>query len=474
MKLLNNILKNNTFIFVSFLFISLLIFAFSYNFGIFWDNVLFVSKVGKHLYENSVFNWMIPDSFDSGHPPTLGFLNAIFWKLLGKELWVSHLIMVPFTFGLFFQVHQLISFYVKDKLSVILGLILIFADPTLAAQLVIVNPELIQLFFFFLAINSVLRNNHYLKVVALFFLSIISLRSMMLCGGVFLFEIINSYAIEKQKLKSILNYKFILSYLIGSIPGLLFIGLHYLDKGWIMSHPNSPWDAHHQLVSISGFFNNLVILCHRFLDFGRIFIFIFILFSLFKFKKVMHNKNNLQLLLLAVTSVIIVIAASLLKTNPFGHRYFIASYIFLILFSFIILQNYYKNKRLIYTLLLVGLLSGNLWIYPRSIAQGWDASLAHLPYHSLRIEAIKYLDANDIRIEETASFFPNASTLDNVDLSGDMRQFEEYNGINEYLFYSNVFNLNDETYENIDTNYTIIKKFKKLGIHIYIYKRIKI
>lgn len=474
MKLLNIILKNNTFLFVFFLFTSLLIFAFSYNFGIFWDNVLFVSKVGKHLYTNSVFNWIIPDSFDSGHPPTLGFLNAIFWKVFGKELWVSHLIMIPFTFGLFIQIHKLISFYIKDNFSVFLGLILIFADPTLATQLVIVNPELIQLFFFFLAINSILRNNYYLKVIALFFLSIISLRSMMLCGGVFLFDLINSYAIEKQKLKSILNYKFLLSYLIGSIPGVLFIGSHYLAKGWIMSHPNSPWDTHHQLVSIGGFFNNLVILSHRFLDFGRIFIFIFILYSLFKFKKILHNKNNLQLLLLAITSVIIVAIASLLKTNPFGHRYFIASYVFLILFSFIILQNYFKNKRLIYILLLAGLLSGNLWIYPRSIAQGWDASLAHIPYHSLRSEAIQYLDANNIKIEETTSFFPNTNSLDNVDLSGDLRQFEKYNGENRYLFYSNVFNLDDETYENIDTNYSTIKKFKKLGIHIYIYKRNKI
>jgi len=471
MKLLNTILKNDTLRILLFLFISLAIFAFSYNFGIFWDNVLFVSKLGSYLYNNGIFIWMFPDVIDSGHPPAIGFLNALFWKIFGKELWVTHLVMIPFTIGLFYQIHQLVSFYIKNNLTAFLGLILIFADPTLATQLVIVNPEVIQLFFFFLAINAVLRNNFYLKTIALLFLSIISLRSMMLCGGVFLFEFLNSYIIDKQKFKSIFNYKFIIGYSIGSIPGLLFLSSHYLTKGWIFSHPNSPWEAHHHLVSISEFLKNLLIMTHRFLDFGRIFIFIFIVFSFFKFKNLLNNKSNMQLLLLSITSVIIVVIASLLKTNPFGHRYFIACYIFLILFSFIIIQNYFKNKSLIYTLLLAGLLSGNMWIYPRNISQGWDASLAHLPYHSLRTKAIQYLDDNAIKIEETTTFFPNATSLDNVDLSGDIREFERYSGINDYIFYSNVYNLTDDEYENIDNNYTIVKKFEKARIHIYIYKR---
>ena len=50
-------------------------------------------------------------------------------------------------------------------------------------------------------------------------------------------------------------------------------------------------------------------------------------------------------------------------------------------------------------LLLAGLISGNLWIYPRNIAQGWDATLAHVPYYNLRIEAINYLDKNNIEID---------------------------------------------------------------------------
>ena len=47
----------------------------------FWDNVLFASKMGNQLYYNDLFNWTMPDSFDPGHPPFLGFLLAITWKI---------------------------------------------------------------------------------------------------------------------------------------------------------------------------------------------------------------------------------------------------------------------------------------------------------------------------------------------------------------------------------------------------------
>jgi hypothetical protein len=436
----------------------------------FWDNVLFTSKMGNFLLENNIFNFILPDELDPGHPPTLGFLLAVLWKIFGHKLWISHLLIIPFTIGLFYQVFQLINYYVKSYKLSFFGFILVFSDPTLATQLVIVNPEVIQLFFFFLAINSILKDNNYLKIIALFFLSIISLRGMMLCAGVFIFEFLNLYFIKKQSFKAVFSKKIILGYIIGSIPGLLFIISHYLSKGWIITHPNSPWEEHHHLVTINGFIRNLVLMIHRYLDFGRVFIFLFIFFSIIKFRKALLNKNNKQLLLLSITSVSLIVIASLLKTNPFGHRYFIASYIVFTILSFIILTTFYKRKKIIYFILLIGLITGNLWVYPRNIAQGWDATLAHVPYYNLRNNAINYLNKNNIEIEDVATFFPNRTTIDNVDLSGDMRSFASFNGQNNYLFYSNVYNLTNEEYEIIDTKYILVKQFNKYNIHVNIYK----
>lgn len=138
--------------------------------------------------------------------------------------------------------------------------------------------------------------------------------------------------------------------------------------------------------------------------------------------------------------------------------------------SFYILITFFKRKKLIYSFLLVGLIAGNFWIYPREISQGWDASLAHVPYYKLRIEAINYLDKNNIQIENVASFFPNATTIDNVDLSRDLRSFSSFNFKNEYVLFSNVYNLSDEEYNSLDNNYTKIKQLKNKGIYITIYK----
>ncbi len=479
-----NITKNNILILFDFLFksdlnkllffaiLSSAIFYYNYNFGMFWDNVLFASKMGNHLYNTNLFNWILPDSIDPGHPPAFGFLMALSWKIFGHKLWVSHLVMIPFSAGLLYQIYKLIKYYVKSNFHAFLALVLIFADPTLATQMLIVNPELIMLFFFFLAINSILFKNYYLKIIALFFLSIISLRSMMLCGGVFLFEIFNSLLINKNKKLLFLNPKFILGYAFASLPGIYFLVSHFISKGWLLTHPNSPWEAHHHYVTLNQFLRNIVVLIHRFLDFGRIFIFIFLSIAFIKYyKKIIAEKYNRQLLLLAVTSLVIIVTASLLKTNPFGHRYFIAGYIFITLLAFKILEIFFRKRKLIYSILLLGLITGNLWIYPREISQGWDATLAHLPYYELRSEAISYLDKNDIKIENTASFSPNSTKIDDVDLSGDLRSFSNFSGNEEFIFYSNVYNLTDEQYDSIDNNYEIIKQFQKFNIHIYIYKK---
>lgn len=455
---------------IFFSLIGILVFIVSHTNGIFWDNVLFASRMGNQLYENSLFNWYMPDSFDPGHPPFLGFLLAIAWKIFGHHLWVAHLVILPFTIGLLYQLHLFINYYIKDKTLVFYALILLVADPTLSAQLVIVNPEVLSLFFFFLAVNGILYNKYYIKLIGLFFLSIVSFRSMMLAAGLFLFDFLNQLFLQKKKIKSIVNTSFILSYLIGSLPGVIFVTWRLMTKGWLQTHPGSPWEDLWHLVSPTEFFRNVVVLGHRYVDFGRIFIFIFIFISYLLFKKNIFTKATKQLLLLAVTSVFGIIVTSLIATNTIGHRYFISSYLVIIFIAFLLIIQFYKHKKIIYSLLLLGLVTGNLWIYPREIAQGWDASLAHIPYYKLREDALHYLDKNDIRIEETATFFPNSTSIDDIDLSGDYRVFEKYTATNKYVMYSNVYNLDNEAYKNLDTNYTIIKKFEKFRIHIYIYK----
>jgi hypothetical protein len=455
---------------ILFLFFGVCIFLVSNSNGFFWDNVLFASKMGNHLYLNAIFDWTIPDEFDPGHPPFLGFLLAISWKILGHTIWVSHLLMLPFTVGVFYQLFKFISYFITNQKSQLLAFLLVCADPTLATQFVIVNPEVLIVFFFFLAVNGILFNNKTTKFIGLLFLSIVSFRSMMLFGGLFLFDVVNRHFIEKKKLKTILNLKFLIVYFLSSLPGCIYVSWRLLTKGWLQTHPNSPWAGLWAFADVKTFLKNCFFLIQRYLDFGRVFIFLFIVISLFIFgRKIIADSKNKQLLFLALLSVFFIIVVSLLSTNTFGHRYFIVSYICFILGSFIILDAFYTSKKIIFPLLLIALVSGNLWIYPREMSQGWDASLAHVPYHSLRKEAIQYLHKEKIDIEKVASFFPNLTTLDAIDFSNDQRAFLKFTSNNTYVFYSNVYNLTDEEYKTLDTDYRILKEFKKNNITVILY-----
>lgn len=450
--------------------ITSLLFLLSKENGLFWDNVLFASKMGNYLFENSIFNWSIPDSFDPGHPPFLGFLLALVWKIFGQNLWSSHLLMFPFIFGVFVQLFKFISFYVKDEKKAWLAFAFIILDPTLSTQFIIVNPEVIIVFFFFLAFNGIIENNKKLHFIGLFFLSIISFRSMMLLAGLFIFDFLNRIIIKKEKIKSALNFNFLLFYLIASLPGIFYIVWRLFTKGWLQTHPNSPWSSLWQLATPKIFFKNSIVLIWRFLDFGRIFFICFIIISLLVIgKKIFEDNKNKQLILLAISPVFFIIIACLISTNSFGHRYFIVAFIALNLLSFRILINYYRRRKVLFCFLFFGLIFGNFWIYPKHISQGWDATLGHIPYHNLRKDAIYYLEKNKIPINDVATFFPNYHSINTIELNGDNRSFQKFNGKNEYVFYSNIYNLSKEDLINLDKNYKKIKEFNSYNINITIY-----
>lgn len=454
-----------------FIFLGILIFFISKDYGMFDDDILFGSRMGNQLYYNSLFNWNMPDSFDPGHPPFLGFILALFWEIFGHYLWVSHLAMLPFVIGFFYQLHKFISYFTNNRKLQFLAFPLIIVDPTLSTCLVLVNMEVISLFFFFLAVNAIFFKNVKLKFISLFFLSIVSYRSMMLLAGIFLFDILNQLFIQKLKFRKVISIKFLLFYFLASLPAFLFVGWRLLTKGWLQTHPESPWVSLWHFADLNYFIRNVIVLIWRYLDFGRVFIMLFILLSFFFFgKKLMKSLKHKQLLLLSITSVFFIIVTILSVTNSVGIRYFIISYICLNLFAFLVLNEFYKSKKAIYIVLLLGLLTGNLWVYPKTLSQGWRATLGHTPYHSLRLKAIKYLNNENIDINNVASFFPNYTTIDLIDFEGDKRAFTKFNGTNTLVFYSSVYNLTEQELKLLKNNYSVLKQFNNFNVTVIIYK----
>lgn len=451
------------------LILSTIITLISLNIGMFWDNVLFAGKMGNAVYENTIFSWRIPIEFDPGHPPFLGTLMATGWLLFGKSLAISHWVMLPFIFGILWQIHSFVVYFIKDKRLQLFAFLLVAADPTLLSQLVLVNPEVIQLFFFFLALNAILKHNFYLKVIGLAFLGIVTYRGMMLCAGIFIIELFVNQFVWKNKLRSFISIHTFATYLIAALPALVYIVWRILEKGWIISSPMESWGNAWRYESTLAFINNILrnmlVLGQRFTDFGRLVPILFVSISLYLKRKTINWQQVMPLILISIFSTIVIFTVSLLINNTIGHRYFIPSYLSLALLSFMLLDQYH-SKKLIYIVLVGSLLMGNLIVYPDKFAQGWDASLAHLPYWNLRKDALKYMDDNKLPIPQTASFFPNSTAIDNIDINGDMRSFRNFTGEEKYVFYSNVFNLSDEEFYLLNQNYFTIKTFKNCGVRI--------
>jgi hypothetical protein len=128
-KKISFISTNKNAFFVLFGFITFLL---SQNNGMFWDPVLFASKIGNQIYYNSIFNWTVSVGFDSGHLPFLVFILAIFWKTIVHKLWINRLLIPSFIISLFYQLYHFINHYIQRGSFIFLGFLMIIADPNLA------------------------------------------------------------------------------------------------------------------------------------------------------------------------------------------------------------------------------------------------------------------------------------------------------------------------------------------------------
>ena len=118
-------------------------------------------------------------------------------------------------------------------------------------------------------------------------------------------------------------------------------------------------------------------------------------------------------------------------------------------------------------------MTGNLWVYPKHIAQGWDATLAHVPYYELRNQMIQYIKKEGIPIHEVGTVFPNIGPFEIYDLQGQTTGFVKKDlAKNKYFFYSVVYNdVSDEELQELARNWTVLKEYKTGNICVILYKK---
>lgn len=132
-----------------------------------------------------------------------------------------------------------------------------------------------------------------------------------------------------------------------------------------------------------------------------------------------------------------------------------------------------KTKKSIGIATGIVLVTGNLWIYPKGISMDWDATLAHRPYPTLRVQALQYLDSLKVDYSTVGSAFPNLNSGEMLLLNGDQRKFEPLNfEQNEWVMASNIFNdLDLPEYAVLESHWDLVQEWKKRGVWIQLFRK---
>jgi hypothetical protein len=457
-----------------YLFFLFLTLAASGNF-FFWDTVQLASKHAQWYFDNNFDHFLLPDSIDSGHIPSFGLLLAMVWKIFNKSLLVSHLFMLPFLLGIVYQAYQIISYFFSRK-HVFYVLILFLLDPTLLSQSILVSPDIVLIFFFLFSLNMILHNNRKWLLPGMAGLALISMRGMILVLVLLVFDLYVN--LKKCKGNHWLFKIFICMqvYIPAMMVTLGYLTYHYLAKGWIGYHDSSPWALSFEKVGFTGFLFNIGILSWRLIDFGRIILWLVFVGLIIANNKKIKFTNQLNMLIVLLMALMILLPFSmLLHKHLLAHRYLLPIYLmFALLVCYIVFEQIDnpKLRKALFIIMTLGLITGNFWVYPDNIAKGWDATLAHVPYYSLRNKMIDYIDQRGIPYREIGTAFPNISSFKYIDLTDNPQAFVEKDlSGNKYIFYSNIMNdFTDKELCKLHNEWIVEKEFRSMQVYVILYR----
>lgn len=449
---------------------------FSWKLPFFWDAIL-NSKIAHWYLQTGFSSVIIPTGLDAGHPPFFSLYIALVWKIFGKSLLVSHLAVLPFSLGIIWQSFLLLQRFFKNA-EIHWVLVLLCLEPTLLAQSTMVSAELPLVFFYLLALNSVFNNRRFLLFLALAGMASVNLRGVIATGAVFITEMFVLFFAERSRE---INLKKLLPYLFAWLFIISWLIFHFTETGWLISTPSENWAGQRKPVSFIQIIKNLLITGWRIIDFGRIGLWIAAAFAVLinifnrNSKALIADKKFRLLLSISAVPLIVFVVSMLPFSNPIGHRYFLAFYVLFTFFAaYVILKTFEGIKRwLVVAFVCLILISGHFWVYPDKIAQGWDSSLAHLPYFDLREKMIDHIQENNINPIKIGTSFPNVDGTGFTDLDNSVWKFAQKDfSKNRYVFQSNVFNdFTDNELETLKRDWKLEKEFSKNRVYVKLYRR---
>lgn len=418
---------------------------------------------------------------DSGHFPAFGMYLAACWKIFGKSLAVSHLSVLPFLLGVWHFSYRLGDFFLGGRFAWLLT-ICVFLDPVFAGQTVLVSPDLGVMCFFLAGLWAIIKPQKLLLAVAAIALAALSMRGMMIVLALYFFKLLTHIiAFDFSPKSSPLSWlKFVWKNALPFVPaGLLslaFLYAHYAHTGWVGYHADSPWAPAFAKVDFAGFLKNCGVLVWRILDYGRVFLLLIGAAAAFVFyrKKVKNGFPRKFLLLVSLVGVCVfcLTPSVLIHKGLLLHRYLLPLLFALNLTAlYLLIKAEIKFKNALLALGFIGLATGNFWVYPKHVAQGWDATLAHLPYYDLRDEMLNYIEEKSLEKSEIGSAFPNISGFEYTDLQPRGWEPVRFDfAENDYILYSNVMNdFSDAELTELENDWKKVKEMKSGGVCFILY-----
>lgn len=353
----------------------------SWQFPFFWDTIL-NSRIAHWYIESGFSQLTVPEHLDAGHPPFFSLYLAGCWKLLGKTLTVAHLAMLPFLWTIVVQFYKLVKRYLPSEVHVF-AMAFLLAEPTILAQSAMVTPDIALVAFYLLALNAVLSGNRRWLALWLIAMCMVTFRGILAVPSIFLIDVLHGWFGGRRKPDWLKAWPYVPATLLT----LLWLYVHYKAVGWLFSPPPETYGGHREMVGIGGILRNIGLTGWRWLDHGRFVLWIFIGAGLagIWLKRKAFPPELRHLLLFWLVPLTVYMALFVPFSNPIGHRYFMVAFLGFGLVGMYLLARIsdFRRRMALGAFLLAALVSGHFWVYPDTIAKGWDASLAHTPYYKL-------------------------------------------------------------------------------------------
>ncbi len=434
----------------------------------FFSDMSYISSIANQIYHSN-FHEIINTTNDNGTPPLYSLFFSIIWKMFSYKLWLSHLAVLPIFLGLLYQYYVLSSRFLSQKATFI-ALIFILIDPIFITQFMLMGYDIVLVFLFLLAINSIYKKQHILLIISTILIPLINIRGFSILLSIFAIHI---YINKAYSIKSFIRTSFF--YIPAILSTLMWYLYHYSQTAWLVVSPENT--ALHHINSVVWTIKNMVFEIIAFNSNGRFIVLFFVLLLFILNRDNFFKAKNKELIILISLSLLPFILIFTALHYPTGPRYFMIVYPFVyILFVSQMHKLSLLKQKVIIIISISGLFISNFWVNPYPYSNAWDSSLKVMSYFKIQKEMLIDFKKANIKGEEVISGFPlhkdMAYNYQDTTLSYKFSEQNKEIKEGQYIIYSNIYNnLELRKQKPSYSNLTLYKEYHYYPSWIKIYRK---